>query len=323
MPPVICTLKKYEWAYVASLLKKGYPLQHAFAMVVPQYDISSYVEAGMEVSEIVLRGHQGAFYRHLRFFLAISGFADAIEGALHMDAFEQAMRKKLVQKTSYPIFLFIFSFVMMYFFSYYLIPQLMQSFDIEKESKVLFYGISVLRLLVSILLITLLLFGGWLLASRFQASLRAKLMQMIMRFSTLPAQVCSYTLAGYLLQLLEKGYATRQALSYLLQLDKQTQLYHCVEHIHKELEEGKDIVDVLETESLIAAAFLQAWRIGMHTQDMQDALCEYIQRQEDAWERLSKRISLIIQCSAYSFVAIMVVLVYQIMFIPLQLLENF
>ena len=47
-----------------------------------------------------------------------------------------------------------------------------------------------------------------------------------------------------------------------------------------------------------------------------------LQQQERTWERLLKRTAVTVQCIAYSFVGVVVLLVYQIMLIPLTMLEQ-
>ena len=47
-----------------------------------------------------------------------------------------------------------------------------------------------------------------------------------------------------------------------------------------------------------------------------------LRQQERTWERLLKRTAIVVQCVAYGFVGIVVLLVYQIMLIPLSMLEQ-
>ena len=49
---------------------------------------------------------------------------------------------------------------------------------------------------------------------------------------------------------------------------------------------------------------------------------QYQKQQEATWEQLLKRIGIGIQISTYLFVGIMVILVYQIMLVPLQMMES-
>lgn len=295
---------------------------HAWKMLRPDIPLQRYLEEGMDIKDILLQNHKGNFYRHLRFFLSLSSIAEAIDCALHMDAFEKNIRKKLIQQTSYPILLFIFSFATLYVFSGYVIPQLMQSFDMEHEHPFLVQGVQALRILIYVLggavCICLLLMLLW----KKYPSYALFHLPYICKLTSLPSQICSYTLSGYLHVLMHRGISTKDAFVFLNQLPSNTLIHRCVRALQQGLMEGEDILTLLQKQPLIHSSFVQCWRIGMHAQNMEKALSDAMQRQEEMWLRLIKRLSITIQAVAYSFVALMVLLVYQIMLVPLQLLET-
>lgn len=312
----------YEWKYLYALLDSGYPLVQAITMIRPDVSLQVYLEQGMEISDLLLTGQKGSFYKHLRFFFALSSIKEAIDCSIHLEAFENNIRKKLIQQTSYPILLFCFAFATLYIFSSYVIPQLMQSFDMEHENALLVQGVQILRGAIYLLALFLLCALGIVILSAHHASVYQFTLNVMIKLTSLPADLCSYTLSGYLLALTKQGISTKEAFHFLIQLPKQGMLYRCVRELYQGLEEGEDILELFEKQPLLNASFVQCWRIGMHAQNMTKALQDAMERQEEAWSRLIKRISIVIQAGAYSFVALMVILVYQIMLVPLQLLES-
>lgn len=315
-------MKLFEWRHLANLLAKGYPLLDALHMIHQEIDISAYLGQGMDVKDIFLQGHSGRFYTHLSFFMSLSSLSEAIYSALDMEDFEQGIRKKLIKQTSYPLLLFIFAFVTLYIFSSFIIPQMMQSFDMEQESILLTRGVVWLKTITYILffsLIIICLVGLWCI---HHPTTRFSLFDKLLRFTSLPADLCSYTLSGYFIQLQTHGLATNQAIACLLNIRQDTLLYRSVSQIHKRLSNGEELITIFEEHPYINDDLIQCWRIGMYTQNMQDAMMEMMKRQEELWFLVIKKISVGIQAGAYSFVAIMVLLVYQIMLVPLQILET-
>lgn len=73
---------------------------------------------------------------------------------------------------------------------------------------------------------------------------------------------------------------------------------------------------------LLNDIFKQSFRIGSSTGSLCNMLQSGLRQQERTWERLLKRTAILVQCVAYGFVGIVVLLVYQIMLIPLSMLEQ-
>ena len=88
------------------------------------------------------------------------------------------------------------------------------------------------------------------------------------------------------------------------------------------LQNGEDLLCVIEREVLLNDIFKQSFRIGSSTGSLCSMLQTGLQQQERTWERLLKRTAVTVQCIAYSFVGVVVLLVYQIMLIPLTMLEQ-
>lgn len=319
---MICKLKPYEWKYLCRILDKGYAILEALEMVRSDLVIKPYLEQGYDINRILLQGQKGRFYEHLSFFLSLSSISDAIAYALEMNSFEKALRKKLIKQTSYPILIFIMAFFTLYFFSTFIIPQMLESFDMQEENNILTTGVMLMQgtaQFIGIAIVLIALIGMY---SLYKESFRLELLTFLNRRIHLPADICSYSLAGYLAQLQRHGLSTQKAFSFLCQVKPHTLLHTCVNQIDACLYQGMDITKALAKQPFVNASLLQCYRIGMHTQHMYDALLEMMQRQEEQWLRLLKQVSIIIQLFAYSFVAIMVLLVYQIMLVPLQILET-
>lgn len=290
-------------------------------MILDDLDLTQSLEQGKNVLELLTQGQRGAFPIHLSFFFRITSLADAILSALALEKFQKGVKASLWKQCSYPLVLFIFSFLTLYLFSSFIIPTMMQSFDMAETNGLLRIGVLVLQGFASVVLLFVLGCMGLFVLAKTKTSIKFSLLQFLQRTS-LPQAYCSYHLAGYYRELIQHGISTRHAFLFLHELHAATLLGDCTRKIQEELESGIEITLCLQHNEWISKRFLQSWNIGVHTQAMPDALMQFMERQEEEWKEKIRLFSQILQACAYLFVALMVVLVYQIMLIPLQLLET-
>lgn len=313
--------KTHDWTNLAKLLKQGISIKEATVFMDDHSKIPSLLEQGMTIEHILCADQQGVFYTHLRFFLSIASLADAIMSALDMEAFEKNMMKALKKQIAYPLFILIFSFLILYLFSSMVLPQLMSSFDLKQENEALMFTVVLLEqtvnvcclFAVAVLLLTL--------AAKKNDSIRFWIYKR-MKWTNVPKDMISYRIAGYFIQLIHHGIATKDAFSFLSQFKDGSLIAHCAKQMKIELEQGKELLEILKHNDWINDSFYHTWRIGIHTKDMKEALVQMMRRQEAAWSHQIKTITILIQVFAYGFVGILVLIMYQIMLIPLQLMET-
>lgn len=313
-------MKRYEWEALAQLLKQGYPFREAYEMLQGDQRLFYAMEKGYPLSKCLVQGHHEPFYEHLRFFLDITALPNAILSALAIDDITRKIQSKLLKEISYPLFLFLMSFCTLMVFTTFILPQLIQSFDMSSSSFLLM-AVAILKLFSYIVLwgmIIVLIIG--LLMKR---SLSIKLFVLnAIRFSALPQQYCSYLLAAYYTQFIRHGISTKNAMAFLAQLKTTSLLSICAQQIEDKLLKGMSLDECLKEQKWLDKSFIKHWHIGSHTQNMEAAMIQYQDFQSEQWKRLLKRTGKSIQVFSYGFVAGMVILVYQIMLVPLQLLET-
>lgn len=278
------------------------------------------IEQGQRLSDCIVAGHREPFYEHLRFFLNITALPNAILSALAIDDITRQLQKKLLKEISYPLFLFLMSFMTLTLFTSLILPQLMQGFDLT-SNQFLLTAIMLLKLFSTIVLWGILFILALILFMKSSLSVKLFILKCL-RFTKLPQQFCSYLLAAYYTQFIKHGISTRNAIRFLTQFNKTSLLSICAVQIEAQLNCGSSISECLYQQRWLDANFIKHWNIGIHTQNMEKALIQYQNFQSEQWKRLLKRTGKSIQIVSYSFVAGMVILVYQIMLVPLQLLET-
>lgn len=313
--------KAYEWAYLANVLKQGFSIKEALLLLDEHTHIPSLLEQGKSIEQILCANKRGAFYTHLHFFLSITSLPNAILSALDMEAFEKNMIKKLTKQISYPLFILVFSFVILYLFSSMVLPQLMMSFDLQEGNQTLMFAVLLLEWIIKICFFTTLMSLIIVLIAKNNERLRMQIYTHL-PWMHVPQDLTSYRMAGYFIPLLKHGISTKDAFSFLSQCKKGDLMTHCAKEIKHQLEQGMELLEALKQNMWINTAFYDTWRMAIHTKDVKEALISMMRRQEDTWTRQIKYITIGIQVFAYGFVGVMVLILYQIMLIPLQLMET-
>ncbi len=316
-------MKTDDWKHVKMLLHSGYAFLDALQILGKDVtEIKVRLEEGQTIENVILKNQNGRFYEHLRFFIQIGSLEHAIDSALHFYEFEKNLKTKWIKQAAYPIFIFVSAFILLLIFSSYLVPMMLESF--QENDKFLFYiWISkTIRLIciVCIIICLILLLFAWYFYHHKQDMIYLILQSS--RLKRITSLFTSFLFAGYLLELIHQGVPTYTALQFLENVSEETIFSVLQRRIMHRLEQGTDMLSAIEQESLIHDTCKQSFRIGISTNSLQSMLAVYLKQQELEWGRRLKKSALGIQCVSYIFVGIVVLLVYQIMLIPLSMLEQ-
>lgn len=323
MPHSTLSISEREYYFLSELLDKGYPLLESLSFIGKDETlVKQALEKGMTIEDILIKGQKGRFYTHLEFFLKVSSLSGAIQSALHMMKFEGDIKKKLLKQCSYPLFLLVFAFVILLFFTNFIIPQMLNSFAVTDDFSCLMILLKVLQ--YAFLFCTLILSAAGIAYAigSFQPKKRSEWIYRNRKWIPLCKDMLSYQLSGYLYELSQKGVSTRMAFQYLMHVKDTSLLHVFMKHIIFALEAGEDLQDQIQASLILNASFKQMYKIGSCNDSLCEMLTMFMKQQEMVWEKLIKRTGLSIQCVAYVFIGCMVLIVYQIMLVPLGMLNT-
>lgn len=316
-------LNLQEWTFLSELLNNGYPMLEALHFLGKDITfIQTQLEEGIDITTILLKKQKGRFYDHLRFFMRITALADAITCSMHLLHFEKGLRKNLVKKAAYPFFILVFAYCMLLFFSTYIIPQMLSSFDLDGTFSSLRLMVGVVQVFCNLFAILCILCGILALYLRRNKKVQLVFLLKIQPYLQFLKDYNSYIFGGYLGELESQGISTRMAMLYLKDIRQDTLFATFIQNVIKQLEQGVALYDIFETSPLLNEGFRLAFRIGSSTASLEKQLAMFMKQQEHVWEASIKKFGIMIQCIAYCFVGVVVLIVYQIMLIPLSMLEN-
>lgn len=315
----ILSLKEYEWTYLNMLLEHGYPVSHALKQLLDcNHPVFQKLDQGTPFIELI-HPRQGKFYQHLHFFLNIASVSDAISYSLQMKEFEGQFIKKLYKKLAYPLFILLFAFGTLFFFTSLILPQMMINFTVENQTLIIM--IHFMEIFIYFVLSTAILIFLLLIFMFYHNKFRYFFLRKVHSISILK-QYTSYQLSGYLIVLSKKGIATIHTLLFLEQLNGNYLLKQCVNVIHNKLKQGYSFEDCILENTYLCDLFKQNFKVGKQIDHVEQLYSIYMNQQEQKWDLSLKRITSFIQLFAYVFVGIMVIVVYQIMLIPLSMLQT-
>lgn len=318
---VILNFDLVEYSFLSILLENGHTFEQSIKLIGKNsQNILDEIKNGYQLEEIILSTKKRRFKNLLTFFIKIYSVSEAIKYSISMIDFERKIRNKMIKESTYPIFILLFSSAIIYIFSNLIVPQLTSSFEIKDSITInVLYYVNSLCFAVIVVMLSLLMFSIFMKISyRFKIYFLKKFLH---RF-TFIKNIISFSLSGYLIKLHQSGLSTKQAFIFLDDLKSNTMFSYVCFVIRKELESGKELELLVNNSKYFSKQFKLNFSIGTNSNDFEKSLTSYIKLQEEKWINTIKKLSVLIQLTAYSFVGLLVICVYQIMLLPLQMLER-
>ena len=315
-------LRQNEWKSFGLLLDKGYSIDQSLQMMgKDNLHFATVISEGMSMDEILKRSCRESFYDQLQFFMRFLPLSKSVSCASRIYDFRSEIQKKLWKQSAYPLFLFTFSYLTLYLFCVYVIPQMQQGFSEYTADTKITILIHLVTASIWLLGAMLLLFFLLLLIMRFQPSFRYSLLCRFHRIAFLPAYY-SFLLGGYLKEMHQSGLSTKVCFQHLSSHQHSDVLQKIASCISSNLEAGIELLNALQ-HPLIDHQLIMYLSIGSAAGNLEELLDDYMFLQETRWLFWLKRITACITLSAYSFVGIAAVCIYRMMLIPLELLNTF
>lgn len=310
-----------EWEALALLMEKGIALEDALPLAFRESD--SYLQrlaAGENC--FACEGRKASMMeRCLSFFMQAAGLSQAILMALHLCTIRKTLGKQLAKQASYPIVLFVMSFVLVLFFLSVIFPQMQQLTD-GQDAGMALGVLRLLRLGFTLLMILLALFA--ILAFFLWKQTDARCWCIVRFHARLPLlqEVISYLFAAYLHELMEAGIDTRHALALLERLEEKSVLFPCVMEMQTLLAQGFSYDEILLTSTYFSKRFRRFFLIGYRSSTLSQTLKLFCEQALTRWQSQLKRGGMILQIIVYAVIGLLVFCVYQLLLMPLDMLNQ-
>lgn len=308
-----------QFVQLASLIEKGYPLAQSLLILDESFQsIVDELEKGVSFYDCVIANGKGVFYQHCRFFLELSSLPKAIMNASLLVEKQQAMKKMWIKETSYPLFILFFAVITLFVFTSAVFPQLSLTFSEYDNFYQLEMMIKVMKSLTYILL-GMLLFIPSLIFILYHSKHYRYLLYHIPIFT----ELVSFMIASDMISLIRCGCSTKEMFTYLYHLRNKGMTFDVSNELYNELHDGTSFEDAVSLSKHLSRRFKYFFKCGLHTQKLEQCLNDYLHFQQHRWVKQIKAVCIGIQCFSYGFIALIVVLIYQIMLLPLEMIDSF
>lgn len=309
-----------EWKSLAILLKNGISLEEALSLSFRNCDeIIELLSNGGNMSEV--KGIEKSFCYYFRFFSSVAPMEDAINTSLRLYELRRSIILVIVRQSVYPLLLFCMSFILAFFFLSVIYPQLLE----VSQSQPSFLPVLVLNLIRFIflffviflfLLLTALLFLKW------NADARCYLIVRFHKYSKVFRSVTSYLFASFLCELMQAGIDTANAFELMQTVEKNSILFPCVQEVKQLLESGFSYEEIIMTSDYFTAVFQKYFLIGHRASILIQTLQLFMTQELQTWKRQLHAGGIVLQIFIYIIIGLLVYSIYQILLMPLEMLNQ-
>ena len=266
---------------------------------------------GKSLVDLLCMNANDPYFQTLHILCQSLSFDKAIQCADALDTVQSELKTKVLRALAYPTFLFLFSYGLILFFSRTIIPSLL-TYGSSSTSMGLVRALQIGYTIVFFLLL-LLIFGF---VCRHWIPFIQKKIDMLPLFSSID----HYSFSLIWTALLENGCSTQSCIQMMTKM-KTTKIMAM--HIQSGLEMGLSLWDALHNEFGKDPLFMRCIQLGMHSSNLLHILPIYQSRVLYEIQTRIKKYILFVQLFAYTSVAILVLVFYQVLLLPLNLLQTF
>lgn len=297
----------------AMLMNQGLPLDTLIHLTFKKdEEIITYLKEGMSLQEIFTLNQKKLYFKYLRILSGKLNLSDALDCVNKIEKSSNTFFETLLKKISYPFFLLIFAFFMILFFSDYILVQMNDYIS----NRMVFVFIHLLKWGFGFAILSMIfyLFLYYVLFYKYNSKMKCPF-QLMKKMISLQF-VCMY-------QALDKSYtSTQEILETLACMD-----FSVVGKVSNEilvyLKHGKSLEESFLEIEVFDSDFKKMLVYALTSNQMHVFFDLYMKKCSLDLEKSVKKISTGIQLFSYISIGILVLIVYQIMMMPLNMLNQF
>ena len=256
-------------------------------------------------------------------FIQCMPFLESLSTCIEIIQAEDKNRKEMMNGMFYPSMLLIGVIVGVYLFNELILPNmigLLAGFQMQSNQYVLLqniirYGI---RIVLIIVLFTIFMF-----VFLIQKTQIVNTYQIISRYfpNGIFVQTISSQFARFFLECQKRNISTKDALDILIHVHEQPCVSYIASILNQHLLKGETMMQALN-KTHIEKTLLRFFRIAIISSNCEEMLEGYLQMVQLKKKIAIKRFSRYIQLFSYSLIGVVMIFVYQILMVPMTMLQN-
>ena len=321
-------LSEYHWRLIAKLLSRNYSTRDAFEFMAKAFpdcqeihDIRSGLDQGMLLSNLIGKGE---FEKKLKFYLQFISLDKSIKVTENEMKMQKQVRQKIISKTSYQFILMVSSLAVLILFTNVVLPTMLNSIDISNRKTdaiiTAFNIINFIKNAVIILLVLSMTVIGWIRIRKREEYVWIFLHKY--HLDSFAKVLITYSFAIKLDILLKNGVSIVDSIRILRFQNSNSLIRLLAYHFDETLLSGERFEKSLDMD-YFDNRFHSLCLFGLKSDDFCEALEDYVVMTESKVENIVSRSVFFFQGVCYLFVAVIIVMAYRVLLLPLERLQQF
>lgn len=323
------TLSKWDIEFLIELLNAGFTLVQSLSFIENKKNshiiqsIKKELSNGESIQTVMIPYLFNGMNQKFSCFIQFESFNKSLSLAYDLYDMEEKRKQSLYKNLLYPILILYITVVGLYIFNLMIYPKLiemMSGFNVDNgmldSFQKLLSMFSVLSLIVCIFLLIIVLIY----MNKKYRVVCYRWIEKIVKNNLLKLSF-SLRFAKYYLMCHKHGLSTKSTL-YAMKMTNDDPL---INEIGKEYDEkllnGSSFETVIN-ESFLDDLLIQFMKLSMLTAKTNELLEKYITINELVWQRNIRKLTISIQLSAYSIIGVILIFIYQILFVPMQVISS-
>ncbi|MCH3961182.1 MAG: type II secretion system F family protein [Solobacterium sp.] len=322
-------LTESDLSAAADLMNNGFSFQDALAIAETKenrqivHAIQLELAQGKEGENILLQYLPEQYAGYFAGFIQYMSMKDTLTAVLAIQQSEKKQKEEIIRGMLYPSLLFIGVNTGVLIFNAFVFPvmmQMMSSFSYQDPSiqivqkMVSFAADGVLILLGISILLMLVFLQKKHIVSTYRWIQQKKEDALLVKFA-------SADFIRFYLACMKRGIATKEALSILKDLKQKPLVSEIASQLDASLQEGMELAEAAE-KSTAESALVRIFHIAVYASNCQELLQGYLNMVSQRTEHEIQVYARMVQLFSYSAVAAVIVSVYQVLLMPIQMMQT-
>lgn len=299
------------------LLDQGLDTKNVIKLCFKEQDkIINRLKNGEVLIDILCDGQTSKLFKIIHILVEHMSFKQALTCAERIDNSSKTISYRFFTKITYPIFIFCFAYFMILFFSKSIVPSMM----VYSNDKNGFLLLDLLEILFTVLFICMLVLLVLMILYVKVPVFKERIIPYLLKNKIYQLYV-SIQFSIILESLLASNLTSKSCFKILSKMNFFQEVHYFGSRIYQELLEGKRLESIINTIPF-DKTFLVFFKIGMNSADLVTILKVYYEQAVESFKTIINKLIITMQVFSYSCVGILVLVVYQIMLLPLNMLNT-
>lgn len=324
------TISIEDLTYISKLVNTNLSLQQTLQLLKNKtnakiFDAIIYeLDEGKMIEEIIVYYLPKQIGDYMIPLLKTLSFSYALSLSLEFYEKHKDNQNKLIGEIAYPCILLFVTMTVLYLFDLYGMDTIFGLIDTFGVNLKIYEGIRIIfRVIINIFYYGLLI--GALLLTIFMQPKRISILYVFLSKHFPNSLITTFYSEEFvsLLQIcVDKGYKTKEALAILRNMKAKPIVSFMAFHMDESLLQGETLKEA-SRKNYYDLALSRFIKIANYTNEFSKMLASYSSLAKEKIERKMKRYTLTIQLCTYSFIGVIVIFIYQILFVPMQALSAY